>query len=139
MLRRALALFKVSTTNETSIDSERVQAIILREKRSMMLVRNTDPKCFCIGGLIPHDSICVLVSCFYRVSELVLSKCYQLIVISQALQQFSALTITRSFNTSYPNFRYRSCASLVISIPRRPVYSGRDCIYDTSAVPSPIC
>ncbi len=55
------------------------------------------------------------------------------------LQQFSALTITRLLSTLYPNFRYRSWASLVIRIPRRPLYSGRDSIYDTSAVPSPIC
>ena len=43
-------------------------------------------------------------------------------------QQFRDLTITLSFRTSYPNFLYRSCASLVIKTPRRPAYSGNDSI-----------
>ena len=42
----------------------------------------TNPNLFCIRVLILIDSICVLISCVYRVSELVLSICYQLVVIT---------------------------------------------------------
>ena len=38
--------------------------------------------CFCLGDMIPHESICVLVSCVHRVSELLLSNCYQRFVIN---------------------------------------------------------
>ncbi len=42
----------------------------------------TNPNLFCIRALIPIDSICVLISCVYWVSELVLSFCYQRFVIT---------------------------------------------------------
>jgi hypothetical protein len=53
--------------------------------------RPSGTKHICIVNLFPRDSICVLVPCVSRVSELLFSKCYQQYVISLKLFLISLL------------------------------------------------
>ena len=68
--------------------------------------------------MIPIDSSWVLISCVYRVSELLLSKCYQPIVITGFINDHNSHHDNKKINlecqlfvllpTLWPHFRWRS-------------------------------